>query len=338
MTRPVIITRLAITPKVTRGEGTNVWNVQQYLVYPQAVMRCTVCGVERVGDCKQASRGLLRCWTCTPKPPPTPVRRTPRSRKAPEAKAAPAVSAPAAPRPPPMARPSPLPGRVSTNSTTSYTRAVRYQIEDEGDTQYGRIEVLGLRTKNPLNRRTSWMAVKGTSEAAKRAVMEALELSGVERPDDEGHVFSYQLRLTRVSTKTTLDDDGVTAALKPVRDAFALYVRVNDGNRARFRATYHIGVERVQGAILEWTRTLGPLPVEHADGTFLFYDVPELTLVADEHRVTRRYWKERMAKRLLSIAARPPAGDGDEAEEEAAYDVADDDEGEGDSHESVDDG
>lgn len=312
-----------------------MWNVEQYLVYPQAVLRCANCGVERVGDCKQASRGRLRCWTCTPKPPPKLPRRTPRSRPLPEPAPEPTAVPKAEPRPAPILRAFPLPGRVTTNAT-GYTRVVRYQVEDEGDTEHGRVEVLGLRTKNPMNQRSSWQSVKGTSEAAKRGTMEALELS-VPRPDD-GHPYAYELTLTRVATKRGLDDDGVTAALKAVRDAFAIFVRLNDGDRTLFRTTYRIGHGHVQGVVLEWKRTMGPLPDEGDEGGFLFYDEGELAMVADEHHATRRYWKERMAKRLLSIAARAPGGDGDEAEEEAAYDADDGAESEGDSHETDADG
>jgi hypothetical protein len=313
----------------------NVWTVQQYLVYPKAVMRCSICGVERTGDSKQAARGQLRCWTCVPKPPPTPPRRTPRAIKLREAKGEPTPKVPAAPRPPPMPRLPPLPGRVSQPTTTSYTRVVRYQVEEEGDRQHGRIEILGLRTKNPMNQRASWQAVKGWAEAARRFTMEALELS-MPRPPD-GHPYAYELTLTRVSTKRTLDDDGVTAALKGVRDAFSIFVHVNDGDRGLFRTTYRIGHGRVQGVVVEWKRRPRPLPAEDAEGGFLFYDDDELTMVAGEHRVTRQYWKERMRKRLLSIASRPTGGDGDEAEEEAAYDVAED-EGEDETHETDGDG
>jgi hypothetical protein len=167
--------------------------------------------------------------------------------------------------------------------------------------------------------------------------MEALELC-MQRPAP-GHPYAYELTLTRVATKRGLDDDGVTAALKAVRDAFAIYVHTNDGNRPYFRTAYRMGQSRVQGVVVEWQRTVGPLPEEGEEESFLFYDGAELDTVMHEHRKTRRYWKERMSKRLVSLAARPPAGDGDEADEEAAYDIAEDlEDGGGGSHESTDDG
>jgi hypothetical protein len=306
-----------------------VWTVQQYLVRPRAVLRCSLCGTERIGNHVQAKAGLMRCWTCRPKPPPAP--RKPKAPKAPRpSPSAPPASpeAPDAPKPPRVPAPAatPLSGRIAT-STTAYSRALRYQIEDEGEIQHGRIEIAGARTVNPLNKRLTWQATKGTSEAVKRVTMAALDAC-VARPH-EGHFWSYELKLSRVSTKLGLDDDGVTAALKAVRDAFAIFVRINDSNRRFLRVSYGIGHARVQGIVLEWSRFYGPLDHEDdAASAFLFFEEDELDVLAAEHRVTRRYWKERMEKRLVSIAARPAALTvDDEEEEEAAYDIAEEDEG-----------
>ncbi len=299
------------------------WTVEQYLEHPRAVLRCNACGVDRIGNHAQARAGLLRCWTCTPKPPPKPRVRGPKKKKSenPVGRPPKAPKPDAAPRAPREDAPhlAPLPGRVSTQMH-SFTRAVRYQVDEEEDEQHGRLELVGLRTRNPLNQRASWQATAGTSHAAKRATMEALERC-MQRPD-EGHPYAYDVRLSRVATKTGLDDDGVTAALKPVRDAFAVFVRINDANRAYLRVSYGIGHDRVQGVVIEWTRTLGPLPAEHGVESFVFFDLAELALVAAEHKVTKRYWRERMEKRLISVASRPLGKDDDEAEEEAAYDVS----------------
>jgi hypothetical protein len=189
-----------------------------------------------------------------------------------------------------------------------------------------------------LNKRLTWQAAKSTADTVKRATIDALG-ECMERPP-EGHPWSYELRLSRVSTKMSVDDDGVTAALKAVRDAFAIFVRINDANRRYLRVSYGSGHGRVQGVVLEWSRFEGPLDEEEEAASFLFFDDDELVTLATEHRATRRYWKERMEKRLVSIATRPAgiATTDDEAEEEAAYDIAEEDEGAGFSHESALDG
>lgn len=333
-----------------------MWTVQQYLTKPNAVLRCSLCGVERMGNYSQAKMGLLRCWTCRPKPPKGPRKRSPKKKKTlvrladdrivwNEAASSPAKLPPVRkipahkPTPPPPPPPPRIPGQVASRPN-SYIRAVRYQIEEDAEekAQHGRIEIVGLRTRNPLNKRLTWQAAKTFAEAAKKATYAALERS-MRRPL-EGHYYSYEVKLSRVSTKRALDDDGVAAALKAVRDAFAVFVRINDGNRAYLRVTYGTGYARVQGVVIEWTRAEGPFADEGQE-SFLFFDREELDDIAREHYVTRRYWKERMAKRLLSIGSRPAPvseGEGDEQGEEAAYDVAEDeDEGERPAPEESDD-
>lgn len=318
-----------------------MWTVQQYLVRPRAVLRCSICNVERIGNYTQAKAGLLRCWTCSPKPPPQPRKRKPKPKKERPPAPPPVLAAPPprVPRPPREPGPllPPIPGRLATNAH-AYSRAVRHRIEDVDGVQHGRLELVGLRTRNPLNKRLTWQAAKSTADTVKRATIDALW--EVQARPPEGHPWSYELRLSRVSTKMSVDDDGVTAALKAVRDAFAIFVRINDANRRYLRVSYGSGHGRVQGVVLEWTRFEGPLDEEEEAASFLFFDDDELVTLAAEHRVTRRYWKERMEKRLVSIATRPTGirTTDDEAEEEAAYDIAEEDEGEGSSHESGHDG
>lgn len=324
-----------------------MWTIEQYLERPMAVLRCTVCGVERMGNTQQAKKGALRCWTCSPRPVghkpdgrPTVAERLSRP---PPPPAAPKVATSSHEKPekevvvrrfppgkqkrtppPPKVAKAEIAGRVDSHGN-AYSRAVRYQVETDEGVEHARIEIAGLRAKNPLNSRLAWQAVKAITAATKKGTMDALERC-VERPD-EGHDYAYEVRLTRISTKAGLDDDGVAAALKGARDAVAIFVRVNDGNRRRFRCSYGIGHARVQGVIVEWKRTSGRFEDEGIE-EYAFFDRDEIAVLSSEHRITARVWKERMAKRMLSRAERVPGPGSDEAEEDAAYDAdeVDDDE------------
>ncbi len=310
-----------------------MWTVEQYLVRPSAVLRCTLCGVERIGNYKQANQGKLRCWTCTPPPQRTKAPRQPspptQPPVAPEAAPpAPEVKVrrfapgkqPKAPPPPPKPKHAPLAGRLDSGNENSYSRVVRYQIEtDDAGIEHGRIEIAGFRARNPMNKRLTWQAVNGIVMGAKRTTMEALELC-LERPH-ESHSHSYDVRLYRVSSKDWMDDDGIASALKAVRDTFAIFVHINDGNRRRIRFHYASGKGRVQGLVIEWTRTDEAFEHEEPAG-YIFFDDEEIAILAKEHAVTRRHWKERMAKRLLSRAEREVGPGDDEQAEEAAYDQA----------------
>ncbi len=211
-------------------------------------------------------------------------------------------------------------GRIE-HGKFSYTRVARYVVDDnEPAVERGRIELAGLRSRNPLNRRLSWQSLRGITEGCKRATFEALTES-VHRPE-EGHDYSYEVKLSRISTRLGLDDDGVTAALKGVRDAFAIFVRINDGNRRRLRVSYGIGHSVVQGIVVEWTRTEGPFEGEPYE-TYDFFDPHELQRIADEHREMKAYWR----KRREAVQAGAPAPD--EQKEDASEEGSDETDADG---------
>jgi len=303
-----------------------------------AVLRCTLCGTERTGNLKQAQQDLLRCWTCRPNWRESPRVRKPKAPAVPfaEPQQSPLVPAPKVRRfregkqkasPPPADAPKVayIEGRIQTKRN-AYSRAMRFQIdEDEGGTQHGRIEIAGFRTRNPLNQRQMWQAAKATAAAVKKGTMEALELA-MPRPD-EADFHSYEVKLVRITPRSKPDDDGVTAALKAVRDAFAIFVRINDGNRRRLQFSYGYGNGRVSGIVLEWIRRDHPFPDEGHDG-YVFFNRGELDILASEHTVAARHWKEVAAKRVVSQRMDRIAHEAnDEQGEEAAYEASEEDEG-----------
>ncbi len=313
-----------------------MWTIENYLTKPYAVLRCTLCGVEKVGNFKQAAKGKLRCWTCKPSPSERKASEQKATTETPlQPKVATAETATVHPlvRPAPDPRPKrvPLAGRVESNRSDSYSRAIRYQTKDDADgTQHGRIEIPGFRTRNPLNKRLTWQAVKGLSAAVKRDTMDALERC-LDRPEEE-NLYAYDVKLVRVSVREKLDDDGVAAALKAVRDAFSIFVRINDGNTRRIRWTYAKAHARIGGIILEWKRSEQWF-AEEPEETFLFFEDKEIEVLVGEHRVVRQHWKERMTKRLASRTARGAGAGDDEQAEDAAYDAD-----EGGEEESTDTG
>lgn len=294
---------------LTRGTGYKGshkvnWTIEQYLTPPTGILRCNTCGTERVGDYKQAKKGKLRCWTCEPRA----------TAKLPSASPAdaPALRKRRAPVPipaPAMVR-AELEGRLNARHL-SYTRVARYQVvgEDDAPEQHVRLEVAGLRTRNPLNRRLTWQAARGLAEQVKKGTLDALDRCFTRPP--EGHDYAYKVRIARIATKRGLDDDGVTAAMKAVRDAVSLFVGVNDANRRRLRVSYGMGFSVVQGVALEWTRTTGAFEDEEVED-FLLFDREELVTIALEHRAMRRYWKERRkaltTRDTEAIAAGEPEG------------------------------
>jgi len=199
-------------------------------------------------------------------------------------------------------------GRILT-SARGYARAVRYSVDPADDpdaeTQTGRIEIAGIRTKNPLNRRLHWTAVASAAKSARKVTLEALYAALGEPPPD-GHDYSYAVKIARLSTKGLQDDEGVVAAMKAVRDAFCIFIRVNDGNRRRFRASYATGKAKVLSVVIEWTRTTGPF---EDDGTesLIFFDEREELILRDEHRAMRAYWQGRRPATRAERAAKEEA-------------------------------
>lgn len=269
------------------------WTILERRQKQRALLRCNHCGNERDGIVWQANAGKLRCWNCSPDARPNSRRDG----------TIPALQAPRY-----VARTddvAPIDGRIPT-SVHGYARAVRYSLDPPDDpdaeTQTGRIEIAGIRTKNPLNRRLHWTAVAGAAKAAQKATLEAL-YAALGSPPPDGHDYAYQVRISRLSTKGLQDDEGVVASMKAVRDAFAIFVRINDGNRRRFRASYSTGKAKVLSVVIEWTRTTGPF---EDDGTesLIFFDEREELALRDEHRETRKYW---LGRRRTSPAERDAA-------------------------------
>jgi hypothetical protein len=93
-----------------------------------------------------------------------------------------------------------------------------------------------LRLVNPLNNRQGWRAVSGRGRREKAATLAAL--AGTVMPPGP-----WDVTIVRVSPGK-LDDDGATASAKHVRDAVALRLGVDDGDRPRVR----FAVEQEKGA------------------------------------------------------------------------------------------
>lgn len=89
------------------------------------------------------------------------------------------------------------------------------------------VELPGLRLVNPLNHRQGWRAVSTRGRREKAATLAAL--AGTVMPPGP-----WDVTIVRVSPGK-LDDDGATASAKHVRDAVALRLGVDDGDRARVR-------------------------------------------------------------------------------------------------------
>lgn len=257
------------------------------------LLRCSACGTERVGDRSQVAKGMLRCWTCRPK-----VQNLTTRQRLEQA----LMAAPHAPE-----GLEPIDGRMPQRAM-AYSRAVRYSIEPslekdpDAETQVGRIEIAGLRTKNPLNQRVHWTAAAGNTKRAQETTIDALRYVFGEHLPQEGEDYSYEVRISRLSAKGIHDDEGVVAALKGVRDAYAIFVRLNDGNRRRIRFSYGMGQAKVQCVVIEWTRRRGPFPDDGRESS-LFFDERELRILRDEHRATRAYWQERIRKFRATKAA-----------------------------------
>jgi hypothetical protein len=91
-----------------------------------------------------------------------------------------------------------------------------------------------LHTKNPLNGRQHWRRVAKRGVKEKTATYWALHKRLHTAPPI---ALPCVVILTRVSAGV-LDDDGLAAALKHVRDAVALWIGVDDGDVGRIRFRY----------------------------------------------------------------------------------------------------
>lgn len=98
------------------------------------------------------------------------------------------------------------------------------------------IKIPSLRTYNALNLRTHWRVQRGRVKEVREATTEALyEQDWTIQPPDEHAPWDVQL--TRLGPRE-LDDDGVVSALKPVRDALATFVGVDDKHKRLVRYSY----------------------------------------------------------------------------------------------------
>lgn len=95
------------------------------------------------------------------------------------------------------------------------------------DATAGVVVTVALRLVNPLNSRQGWRAVSARGRREKAATLAAL--AGTRLPPGP-----WDVTITRVSPGR-LDDDGATASAKHVRDAVALRLGVDDGDRAAVR-------------------------------------------------------------------------------------------------------
>lgn len=260
------------------------WIVVEKLPGEKDRVRCDDCGAIQVGNRYQARYDKLRCYTCNPKANVLRGRAELRKKDKP-------------PAPPPEL--TPLEGRMPQHPL-GYSRAVRYSIEPpleedaDAETQTGRIEIVGLRTRNPLNQRAHWTAIASAVKTSQKATLEAFRYIFGDELLLDGHDYSFEVKLTRLSPKMFPDDEAVVGAMKGVRDGFAIFARINDGNRRRIRFSYGVGKAPIQSAIIEWKRTVGPFDDDAEE--LVFFDLEEQHTVRREHKVTRGYWRERRAR------------------------------------------
>lgn len=103
---------------------------------------------------------------------------------------------------------------------------------------------LDLHTTNPLNgSRGNTMvahAIKARQRARERDTARAMVMAALGRQGLHGRgpaLAPWVVRLTRISAGT-MDDDGLAASNKGVRDGIAAALGIDDGDRARLRFVY----------------------------------------------------------------------------------------------------
>lgn len=102
--------------------------------------------------------------------------------------------------------------------------------------------------KNPLNERQQWRTVWNRGKKQKGLVGKSLSKMGA--PD-----LPVVVTITRVSAGT-LDDDGLAASCKHVRDAVAEWLGCGDGptDPVKWEYAQQRGKKGTQSLIIEWRR------------------------------------------------------------------------------------
>lgn len=110
-------------------------------------------------------------------------------------------------------------------------------------------EIPGMRLRNPLNVRRHWRAVhkdgQGKKSAALILMLQAAPPAAVTK-DCKRWVVTIMRRGPR-----KMDDDGLSASAKYVRDGIAKALGIDDGDKARLRFIYMQELAKTYSVMIE---------------------------------------------------------------------------------------